>query len=127
MPAANKVTGKDGSVSVVGKTIYHVLEFDIEINDPDTDVTDFEAGATGWEEHEALGVKNWRGSFKAYADSGTAPVSPGGAAAAGTFTAATGRTYSGNIVLNQLKSSVKAKEKVLVEYTFSGTGACTIA
>lgn len=128
MAAGTKATGKDGSVSVNGKTIYHVFEFDLEIADPILDETDFVAGAAGWEAKGASGVKNWKGSFKAYADSDNVAVLPGGAAAAGVFTATTGRTYSGNVILSSMKlGPVKVKEKILVEYAFEGTGACTPA
>jgi hypothetical protein len=115
--AVGTVTAGGGAVPVTGWTITQKCDT--------REVTDSNSSTVS--EFIAEGHTEWEGTFEGWVQDGTATLTIGGAAAAGTFLAVTGTQWAGNIIITSknIVLQVKGSDAVKVSYAFKGTGALT--
>jgi len=122
-----EVTGSLGSVTFATGYAANVNKWTIKYSSAAEDVTDFVDGAAGNRSFIPSGIKEWSGSYGAVLDGTTKLVAPGAAAATATFTATTGRTYGGSIIVTTVDiGEVEVGKAIPVAVTFQGSGALDI-
>ena len=123
MASSTKISGSGGSCSLLD-----VTDWEITIQGEATDVTDSNPSNAGWREMLATGYKGWSGSMSGWYLDGTPTDNVAtGAAVAATFTAETGATFAGNIIITSanIVLTIAGGDAVKVSYTFVGDGICT--
>lgn len=126
MAATDNIAGHEGTVTIGAAEIY-ITNFSITVEGDPLNVTD--SSCTTWEESIPSGFKRWSGSLEGFVKDGTATNTIGAAAAEGVFTAETGVTWTGNLILTNktISLQVSGGDAVKVAYNFIGTGALTEA
>ena len=121
-----KISGSEGALTFDSGAV-KITSFSITIDAPIFDSTD--SSSSGWREKTATGWKNWTGTFEGFLEGSVAAETLGGTAAEAVFTAATGITFTGNIILTQKVVTVPIAEGTgtTIAYNFEGTGALTEA
>jgi len=111
--ATTSVCGTTGSVSICGEVTN--IKIDITLDTPEAT----SMSSSGNKEFLPC-LKGWSGSFDSFLLGTTI-----GAHASATFTLATGKTVSGNIIITDIKINDEVAGVVTFNYTFNGTGAAT--
>ena len=115
------ITGLTGSVTFAAGYAHNVTQWEIEDEAEILDTTAFQP-ADSYATY-ALGLKRWRGTYQCHVDSAAA-VPGAGATGAAVFTAATGRQYSGAILVHQVRAAVSVDgTRRIAIISFTGNGA----
>lgn len=113
-------SGKSGSVDCGSNWDTEVKSFTINIGQQALESTAF---GDSWREF-VVGLQDWSGSYTANLDTSTTLTWLTSAATA-TFTASSGRTYTGLIIVTGLNPAVNVDGVAEVTVNFQGTGALT--
>lgn len=119
------INGSGGGVTFTGVDD-DVFEWSINANVGVQNVTSFDDGTDAV--FISQGVKEWSGSYQRYIDGAASPwaESPNTTGSA-TFTAQSGTTYSGTIIVTSVGTPVSKTGGAIVQtVNFQGTGALTI-
>jgi hypothetical protein len=116
-------TGKTGALSIASST-WDVTNWTINTAKPTQNVSD--AGSGDNEEWESVGRKSWSGTFDMYVKSGE-DIPDEGDSGAATFTLASGKTFTGSVLIEscEITDPVASGESVTASYSYRGTGALT--
>lgn len=121
----NKITGKNGSVTFDTGYVLHVKSWTIDYIGDVIDTSDFVDSAAGYRTF-LPGVTSWSGSYEATLDESTGVTGPGADPASATFTAASGRTYIGNIIVTSVSPSLVFDGEATVSISFQGTAGLSV-
>jgi hypothetical protein len=125
--------GVGGLITFASGTTYNVQRYQIDIEYGEVDITPISGTADTYRRYMPQGIGMWRGSFTTLQDSATAPTLPvvGDNAAAATFKLAevggSDPSLAGNILVSNYVQTVRMRDKVENQYTFSGSGNITQA
>ena len=121
------INGSGGSVAFTAGADDDIFEWSIDAGIGVQEVTSFDDAADAI--FISQGIKNWSGSYSRYIDSAANPwAETPGTTGTGTFTAQSGSTYSGSIIVQGASTSVSKTGGAIVQtVTFQGTGTLTIA
>ncbi len=117
-----RISGKGGALLIGSTGTLLFKSFDIRYVTAAIDVTAFADTAKTL----AVGIKSFSGSANAILDGATAPAMPTAIVSA-TFTAATGRTYIGDVIVTEIGPSVVIDGDAVCSVSFEGSGDLTIA
>ena len=119
-----RVNGTTGNVTFGTGYTTNVKAWRLNFRGAALDSSAFDTGAA---KAFIPGQTEWAGSYDCFLDGTAVTVAPGAAAAAATFTASTGRTYAGSIIVTSVSPVVVIDGINQVTIDFQGTGALTIA
>jgi len=124
MASTITISGASGTLTAQGGAV-PITAWTITQKGDTREVTDSNSGAVS--EFIPEGHTQWEGTAEAWVQDGTATLTVGAAAAAGTFLAVTGTQWAGNMILTNknIGLQIKGTDAVKVSYTFQGTGALT--
>ena len=117
-----RIAGKDGAVAIASTGTLHLRQWSLNYAQAAIDTTAFGDAARA----KVPGIKEFRGTARGALDSATAPALPTTTVAA-TFTAASGRTWIGNVVVTEITPDVSIDGEAQVSFTFEGDGDLTLA
>jgi len=118
-----EISGLAGAVGAMGCGTLTFRSWTISYTQATVDTTTF--SETGNTRTRAPGILEWSGSAEAILD-GAASCALPTTEQAGVFTAASGRTWTGQVVITGLTPNVVVDGEATCAVTFDGTGALTI-
>lgn len=118
------INGTTGSVTFATGYVANVRKFSFDYSAEMLNSSVFAGGAP---KTFIPGQTEWKGTYDCLLDDTTVIVAPGASAAAAVFTASTGRTYSGTILVSNAGVEVAVDGINMVRFSFQGSAGLTIA